>query len=68
MNLMPGQKLCLFFNTSSLGSNNKINELTGCFPISNKLSLLDVMTMTIYEYNVELINSGIKNGSVLALI
>ena len=48
--------------------NNMINELTGCFPISNKLSLLDVMTMTIYEYNVELINSGIKNGSVLALI
>lgn len=48
--------------------NNTINELTGCFPISNKLSLLDVMEIKLYDYNTELINTGIKNGSVLALI
>lgn len=48
--------------------NNTINELTGCFPISNKLALLDVMEIKLYDYNTELINTGIKNGSVLALI
>lgn len=48
--------------------NDSINEMTGCFPISNKLSLIDVMSMKLYDLNVELINSGIKNGSVLALI
>ena len=48
--------------------NTAINEMTGCFPISNKLSLMDVTNMTLYDLNVEMINSGIKNGSVLALI
>ncbi len=48
--------------------NNSINELTGCFPLSNRLSLLDVTENKIYDYNTELINTGIKNGSVLALI
>ena len=48
--------------------NNSINEMTGCFPITNNLSLMDVTNMTLYDINVEVINSGIKNGSVLALI
>lgn len=48
--------------------NKTINEMTGYFPKNNKLSLLNVYENTIYEYNVEIINSGIKNGSVLALI
>lgn len=48
--------------------NNIINELTGCFPSNNKLSLLNVTESVIYDYNVEIINTGIKNGSVLALI
>jgi len=48
--------------------NNIINELTGCFPENENLSLLDVQTTKIYDYNQELINAGIKNGSVLALI
>ena len=48
--------------------NNTINELTGCFPINKSLSILDVMENKIYEFNTELINTGIKNGSVLALI
>ena len=48
--------------------NNTINELTGCFPISNKLSIFDVMENIIYDYNAEVIETKIKNGSVLALI
>lgn len=48
--------------------NDTINELTGCFPKNNKLSLLDVKEIKLYDYNIELINTGIKNGSVLALI
>lgn len=48
--------------------NKTINEMTGYFPKNNKLFLLNVYENTIYEYNVEIINSGIKNGSVLALI
>lgn len=48
--------------------NRAINELTGCFPISNKLILLNVIDSIIYDYNSELINTGIKNGMVLALI
>lgn len=48
--------------------NNTINELTGCFPPNNKLCILDVMENTIYPYNTEVIHTGIKNGSVLALI
>lgn len=48
--------------------NRVINELSGCFPISNRLSILNVMDNVIYQYDVEIINSGIKNGSILALI
>lgn len=48
--------------------NESINELTGCFPKNNKLSILDVMENKIYDYNTPLIDTGIKNGSVLALI
>ena len=48
--------------------NKTINEMTGCFPMNNKLSLLNVMESSIFDYNVEIINSGIKNGSILALI
>ena len=48
--------------------NKTINEMTGCFPMNNKLSLLNVLECVIYEYNSEIISSGIKNGSILALI
>ena len=48
--------------------NNMLNDLTGFFPISNNLSLFDVMDNKIYEINIEVINSGIKNGTILALI
>ena len=48
--------------------NKTINEMTGCFPINDKLSLLNVMESLFYDYSVEIINSGIKNGTVLALI
>jgi len=48
--------------------NKTINEMTGCFPMNNRLSILNVMESVIYEYDTEVINSGIKNGSILALI
>lgn len=48
--------------------NNAINEMTGCFPLNNNLALLDVNKGIIYDINEELINTQIKNGSVLALI
>lgn len=48
--------------------NKTINEMTGCFPINEKLSLLNVMESVFYDYNVEIINSGIKNGTILALV
>jgi len=48
--------------------NKTLNEMTGCFPMNNKLAIINVMESTIYDYNVEIINSGIKNGSILALI
>lgn len=48
--------------------NNIINEITGYFPPNKTLSILDVIENKIYDYNVELINTGVKNGSVLALI
>ena len=48
--------------------NKEINEMTNCFPINNKLSLLDVIDNKIYDFNIEIINSGIKNGTILALI
>ena len=48
--------------------NNTINEITGYFPQNRFLSVLDVLENRIYDYNQILINTGIKNGSVLALI
>lgn len=48
--------------------NRTINEMTSAFPLSNKLSILNVMESVIYEKEVEIINTGIKNGSILALI
>lgn len=48
--------------------NNTINELTGCFPKNNQLSLLNVSENKIYDVKEELIKSGIKNGALLALI
>lgn len=48
--------------------NNTINEMTGYFPYDKSLSILDVNENKIYNYNQELINTGVKNGSILALI
>ena len=48
--------------------NKMINELTGCFPINNKLAILDVIENVIYDTSVELTKTAIKNGSILALI
>ncbi|MBE6149753.1 MAG: hypothetical protein E7170_03395 [Firmicutes bacterium] len=48
--------------------NNSINEITSCFPINNKLALFNVMENEFYNYDVEVINTGIKNGTILALI
>ena len=48
--------------------NKTINEMNSSFPINNNFSILNVSEMKIYDYNIELINTGIKNGSMLALI
>ena len=48
--------------------NKTINEMTGYFPIDSKLSIFNVMDSIFYEYETEIINSGIENGSILALI
>ena len=48
--------------------NKMINEITGCFPTNDKLCILDVTEIKIYDPRIELVNSGIKNGSILALI
>lgn len=48
--------------------NKSINEMTGYFPQNRNLSILDVNENKIYDYNQEFINTGVKNGSVLALI
>lgn len=48
--------------------NKTINEITGCFPKNNKLSILNVLESKIYDCNEEIINTSIKNGSFLALI
>lgn len=48
--------------------NQTINDMTGCFPTNNKLSLLNVMDNSFFDYDVEVINSGMKNGTILALI
>ncbi len=48
--------------------NNSINELTGVFAVDNKLCLYDVLDNKIYNNNIEIIKSGMKNGTILALI
>lgn len=48
--------------------NKTINEMTGCFPMDNKLGLFNVMESKFYDYDVEVITSGIKNGTMLALV
>ncbi|MBR6690243.1 MAG: hypothetical protein IKL65_02815 [Bacilli bacterium] len=48
--------------------NKTINEIIGCFPMNNTLVLFNVVDNVIYDYKMEVINSGIVNGSVLALI
>lgn len=69
-----GEKYNLFIPANkSIGEiivilNQAINELTGYFPHNKTLSLLNVMENKIYDINQDLIDTGIKNGSVLALI
>ncbi len=48
--------------------NKSINEMTGCFPIVNNLSLMDVMDNRIFEIDKDIKSLGIKNGTTLALI
>ena len=48
--------------------NQTINDLTGCFPLNNKLVLLNVTDAIIYDYNAELINTlGVTNVPTLAI-
>ena len=69
-----GQKYNLFIPINkTIGEvivilNKTINEMTGCFPINDSLSLLNVMDCIIYDYKAEIKDTDIKNGSVLALI
>lgn len=48
--------------------NKSINEMTGCFPIVNNLTLMDVMDNRIFEIDKDIKSLGIKNGTTLALI
>lgn len=48
--------------------NDMISELDSSFPILNNLSLLDIVDNKIYDINTEVIKTGIKNGTILALI
>ena len=48
--------------------NKSINEMNSLFPIVDNLSLLDVIDNKIYDTSLEVINTGIKNGTILALI
>lgn len=49
--------------------NLSINEITkGEFPISNNLSLIDLNTGVIYDYNYSVKSNKILNGSKLILI
>lgn len=69
-----GQKYSLFIPVNkSIGEvikilNTSLNELTGCFPISNNLCLFNVIENKIYDTTEEVKKSGIKNGTILALI
>ncbi len=49
--------------------NQAINDLTdGEFPIKNDLSLIDLYTCTLYNFDYSVKNNKIKNGSRLILI
>jgi len=48
--------------------NNMISELNSSFPTLSNLSLLDIVDNKIYDINTEVIKTGIKNGTILALI
>jgi len=48
--------------------NKTINELNNSFPVVNNLSLLNVIENKIYDINIDILSSGIKNGAILALI
>ena len=48
--------------------NQTINELTKYFPINNKLSIFDCIENKIYDINLEISKTNIKNGSIIALI
>lgn len=69
-----GKKYNLFIpNNKLVGEivyilNKSIHELTGYFPQNQNLVIYDVMENKIYDNNVEIINTEIKNGSILALI
>lgn len=47
--------------------NKTINEITGCFPANNSLSLFNISESKVYDFNTEIIKTNIRNGSVLAL-
>lgn len=69
-----GKKFNIFIPTNkTIGEiivvlNKTINDLTNCFPEDNRLALLNVLDVTIYDSNTVLIDTGIKNGAILALI
>jgi uncharacterized ubiquitin-like protein YukD len=69
-----GKRFNLFIPTNkTIGEiivilNDSINEMTGCFPRDNRLAILNVLEVIIYDSSTELINTGIKNGAILALI
>ena len=69
-----GEKYSVFIPTNkTIGEvivilNKTINEMVGYFPVSNKNCLINTANGFVYNYNVEVIKSGIINGSVLALI
>ncbi len=49
--------------------NKAINDLTeGEFPIKNDLTLLDINTCTIYNFDYSVKDNKIKNGTRLVLI
>ncbi len=48
--------------------NKIINELDDSFPISNKLSIFDCIENKLYDINIEVYKTNIRNGSILALI
>ena len=48
--------------------NNTINDLTNCFPSNNNLVLFDINEGKVYNIDEEIIETNIKNSSVLALI